>query len=53
MSMTQVGYMLVQVYNVISHSDNVLVVSSYILHLYFREVGHGKDRWLYPPSSCI
>jgi hypothetical protein len=34
---------LVQVYNGISHSDNVAVVSSFIRHLYFRTVGQGKD----------
>ena len=36
--------LLVQVYNVISHSDSVIVVPS--LYLYFTAVGCGKDMWL-------
>jgi hypothetical protein len=43
--------LLVQVYNNISHSDNVTVVPSF--YLYVRAVGRGNDRWLYPPSGCI
>jgi hypothetical protein len=35
---------LVQVYNIISHSDSVTLVPSF--YLYFRAVGRGKDRWL-------
>jgi hypothetical protein len=42
--------LLVQVYNGISHSDSVIVVPSF--YFYFRAVGRGKDRWLYPPSGC-
>jgi hypothetical protein len=42
--------LLVQVYSGIYHSDNVTVVPSF--YLYFREVGQGKDRWLYPPYGC-
>jgi hypothetical protein len=34
--------LLVQVYNNISHSDNVIVVPS--LYFYFRVAGWGKDR---------
>jgi hypothetical protein len=41
---------LVQVYNNISHSDSVTMVPSF--YLYFRAVGRGKDKWLYPPSGC-
>ena len=36
--------LLVQVYNNISHSDNVTVVPSF--YFYFRVAGRGKDRWL-------
>jgi hypothetical protein len=42
--------LLVQVYSRIYHSDSVKVVPS--LYFYFRVVGRGKDRWLYPPSGC-
>ena len=38
------SYLLVQVYNDISHSDSVTVVPS--LYFYFRVAGQGKDRWL-------
>jgi hypothetical protein len=38
------SYLLVQVYNGISHSDSVTVVSSF--YFYFRVAGRGKDRWL-------
>jgi hypothetical protein len=38
------SYLLVQVYNGISHSDSVTVVPSF--YFYFRVVGRGKDRWL-------
>jgi hypothetical protein len=44
------SYLLVHVYNGISHSDSVTVVPSF--YLYVRAVGWGKDRWLYPPSGC-
>ena len=44
------GFLLVQVYSSISHSDSVTVVPSF--YLYIRAVERGKDRWLYPPSSC-
>ena len=37
-------YLLVQVYNGISHSDSVTLVPSF--YVYFRIVGRGKDRWL-------
>jgi len=40
----------VHAYNDISHSDSVTVVPSF--YFYFREVGWGKDRWLYPSSRC-
>jgi hypothetical protein len=36
-------YLLVHVYNGISHSDSVTVVRSF--YFYFRAVGQGKDRW--------
>jgi hypothetical protein len=36
--------LLVQVYSGISHSDSVIVVSSF--YFYLRVVGRGKDRWL-------
>ena len=36
--------LLVQVYNVISHSDSVTVVPPF--YFYFRVAGWGKDRWL-------
>jgi hypothetical protein len=39
--------LLVQVYNGIYHSDRLIVVLSF--YFYFRVVGQGKDRWLYPP----
>ena len=42
--------LLVQVYSGMSHNDSVTVVPSF--YFYFRVVGWGKDRWLYPPSSC-
>jgi hypothetical protein len=38
------SYLLVQVYNGISHSDRLTVVPSF--YLYFRVAGRGKDRWL-------
>jgi hypothetical protein len=38
------SYLLVQVYNSISHSDSVTVVPSF--YFYFRVAGRGKDRWL-------
>jgi hypothetical protein len=38
------SYLLVQVYNGISHSDSVTVVPSF--YFYFRVAGRGKDRWL-------
>ena len=37
-------YRLVQLYNGISHSDSMTMVSS--SYLYFRATGRGKDRWL-------
>ena len=36
--------LLVQFYNVISHSDMLTVVPSF--YFYFRVVRRGKDRWL-------
>jgi hypothetical protein len=36
-------YLLVQVYNGISHSDSVTVVPSF--YFYFRVAGRGKDKW--------
>jgi hypothetical protein len=36
--------LLVHVYNIISHSDSVIVVPSF--YFYFRVAGRGKDRWL-------
>jgi hypothetical protein len=36
-------YKLIQLYNGISHSDNVIVVLSF--YFYIREFGWGKDRW--------
>jgi hypothetical protein len=38
------SYLLVQVYNGISHSDSVTVVPSF--YFYMRVAGWGKDRWL-------
>jgi hypothetical protein len=38
------SYLLVQVYNGISHSDRLTVVPSF--YFYFRVAGWGKDRWL-------
>ena len=38
------SYLIVQVYNGISHSDSVTVVPSF--YFYFRVAGWGKDRWL-------
>jgi hypothetical protein len=29
----------------------VIVVVKICIHLYFRLVGQGNDRWLYPPSG--
>jgi hypothetical protein len=42
--------LLVHVYSSISHIDTLKVVPSF--YFYFRVVGWGKDRWLYPPFSC-
>jgi hypothetical protein len=38
------SYLLVQVYNDISHSDRLKVVPSF--YLYFKVEGWGKDMWL-------
>ena len=43
--------LLVHVYSGISHSDGVRLVLSF--YFYLRVVRRGKERWLYPPSSCI
>jgi hypothetical protein len=45
------GELMVQVYNSISQNVSVTMVPSF--YLYIREVGLGKDKWLYPPFGCV